>query len=90
MIITTFAARWHTWRATRRWKAARRFYIANRDLLDWARTLPQLSTNRGICAECGHEHAIRADGRIRAHRPCPGSGQSPARIVVGGPQAVRL
>ena len=43
---------------------------------------------RGTCSDCGHDHALRADGTVGSHRRrtrqgyrlgyCPGVGQMPA------------
>jgi hypothetical protein len=73
---------WRRRQATRRARTARRVLRRNRDVLELPRLLRAAMADRGTCAACGDEHALRRDGRVHGHgHGCPGGGELPAPIT---------
>jgi hypothetical protein len=51
-------------------------------LYDWPPILRAALSDRGQCQVCGHDHALRLDGRLREHHGCPGGDQLPAPTLL--------
>jgi hypothetical protein len=54
----------------------------DRRLMEWPPILAAAMSDRGLCDHCGHEHALKQDGRVRAHHDCPGGDQLPAPLLI--------